>query len=1155
MNKILFIFLILLSISQKIFAQGSSSCFDGDVPVVVQFYFTQFSSGEVSWDIQDSDGTIYAQNPFPPVANFEYTSDEVCLTPGETYTFNAYDAGGDGWGADSWYQLSICGGGNILANNNGNAPLGDGASEDFTISLSYDNCYCFSAQVSQQSASSATSSNGSLFTSVSGGTPPYSYSWSNGATTQNLNNVSPGVYVLTIEDFLGCSEIVIAEVQGPNIYMSPIDHTVCTGIFYDSGGSLDNFESNENYTMTFCNGDPNLSSSLDFSFFDLGGSFFSSPTFFIYDGTSTSNNVLYSYTGPGDSPPGNITASDANPSGCLTVSFTSPFLEAPGWAAEINCVYPCQDFTVEIESSDLINELGQIEACHDIDLNVVTNYPENDTYYNQQDLTTSFEWVFGDDQSASGQSITHLYSDLGQYELTLVATDINGCTAETNITVIKESPGIITSIVPPEETEVCPETIVQVGSGSNSSTSFFQTLNYYLYDEVINVGEDFGDPIYLPDGSGVSYETEVLVDSFDPTAILDDDDFVEICAEIEHSYLGDLDMSLTAPNGTEVSLFTQVGGSTWLGNAIDNDATQISGDCWEYCWSIDPDFGTFASSIDNTMDAPLGGNSMIPGSYAPLGNFSDFEGSSANGTWTLTITDNLAIDNGFICSWGITLNVVAEDDEVTVDSLVAEVISFNWYCEEEPSSIITYDSTMITVQPLLSGPHNYVLTLLDNFGCEYTEEFELDVYSSPITAPDFVSECQDQFDLSVSNLPPGGGSWALIDSPDESQVSFDPDTNSLTPQITVGEIGSYVFQFTDNDCQLSDKITVDVEVVNPIIDPPADILCALDNTISVVDPTGNGGVWTVFSADTSHNAILSDYSSLETSITVDDFGTYEMVFTVDFCYGTDTMDVNFITVDPYIYDPGVQVCDWDVELQVNNPSSTGGFWQIINQPNHTSAFFSSLDELDLVMEVDDFGIYEMAYTINGCETTDILNVNFGQAIPQISTEELVLCDLITEVQVESYGMDEGWEVIDGPGSAMFSNPFVFETNFVVDTYGDYTLAYTGCDTMVVFNVLFMCDLAIPNIVSTSNEEWPNNVLFIEGLTEEFYSYSNMSIFDRWGNEVYRNGYYGLDDTWWDGQNTHKNDELAEGVYFYILKVGNKITMEEKTYKGSVHVFH
>ena len=37
------------------------------------------------------------------------------------------------------------------------------------------------------------------------------------------------------------------------------------------------------------------------------------------------------------------------------------------------------------------------------------------------------------------------------------------------------------------------------------------------------------------------------------------------------------------------------------------------------------------------------------------------------------------------------------------------------------------------------------------------------------------------------------------------------------------------------------------------------------------------------------------------------------------------MDVNFITVDPFIYNPGVQVCDWDVELEVNNPSPTDGF--------------------------------------------------------------------------------------------------------------------------------------------------------------------------------------------------------------------------------------
>ena len=45
------------------------------------------------------------------------------------------------------------------------------------------------------------------------------------------------------------------------------------------------------------------------------------------------------------------------------------------------------------------------------------------------------------------------------------------------------------------------------------------------------------------------------------------------------------------------------------------------------------------------------------------------------------------------------------------------------------------------------------------------------------------------------------------------------------------------------------------------------------------------------------NASIADSSILETNLSVDDFGTYQVAFTVDFCFGTDTMDVNFITVD------------------------------------------------------------------------------------------------------------------------------------------------------------------------------------------------------------------------------------------------------------------
>ncbi len=44
------------------------------------------------------------------------------------------------------------------------------------------------------------SSNGSIEMLVAGGTDPYTYNWSNGANTKNINNLAGGVYVVTITD-------------------------------------------------------------------------------------------------------------------------------------------------------------------------------------------------------------------------------------------------------------------------------------------------------------------------------------------------------------------------------------------------------------------------------------------------------------------------------------------------------------------------------------------------------------------------------------------------------------------------------------------------------------------------------------------------------------------------------------------------------------------------------------------------------------------------------------------------------------------------------------------------------------------------------------------------------------------------------------------
>jgi hypothetical protein len=48
---------------------------------------------------------------------------------------------------------------------------------------------------------------GVISVQVSGGSAPYSYAWSNGASTSNISGLTPGSFCLTVTDALGCNQI------------------------------------------------------------------------------------------------------------------------------------------------------------------------------------------------------------------------------------------------------------------------------------------------------------------------------------------------------------------------------------------------------------------------------------------------------------------------------------------------------------------------------------------------------------------------------------------------------------------------------------------------------------------------------------------------------------------------------------------------------------------------------------------------------------------------------------------------------------------------------------------------------------------------------------------------------------------------------------
>lgn len=59
--------------------------------------------------------------------------------------------------------------------------------------------------------------NGYINMDVTGGTTPYTYNWSNGATTQNISGLAQNYYILTVTDALGCKASNYADIKEPEM--------------------------------------------------------------------------------------------------------------------------------------------------------------------------------------------------------------------------------------------------------------------------------------------------------------------------------------------------------------------------------------------------------------------------------------------------------------------------------------------------------------------------------------------------------------------------------------------------------------------------------------------------------------------------------------------------------------------------------------------------------------------------------------------------------------------------------------------------------------------------------------------------------------------------------------------------------------------------
>ncbi len=625
-----------------------------------------------------------------------------------------------------------------------------------------------------------------------------------------------------------CAQGQVFLINGGNV-------TTCGGALLDSGGEGGSgYGDNENYVMTICPADADSAISLAFVIFNLSAAG-TVPTdqLSIYDGTDTSAPLIGTWSGTNS--PGIVSASFANTSGCLTVEFTSNATGTGVFTASISCSHPCEPPTAWAVMSEAAPALiCQGEA---VGFDATGSFAASGFNIGQ------YHWDFGDGtvDSTSGPVLDHVFQGPpAQHVVNLTVTDDNGCVN-------------INSMQLPVQISL-PPTFTNFGnitfcSGESVNLTATTSISPTTWTSIPDA--NFGGGLMLPDQLGTPFSSSITFSAFPPGATLPSvNDFLSVCVSMEHSFMGDFTLQLTAPNGASVMLHQQGGGGTFLGipNDFDEGNPQI-GTCWEYCFSPMATNGTWAANAG-------GGTSLPAGTYQAVGSFNPLAGTPLNGTWTLTFNDWWGADNGFICSWGINFDpsILPEDATYTPIPGIAHSDSSYWSgpaLTNDPLNPLEY-----VARPLAVGPHVYTYTVTDNFGCTYDTTLTINVTPGVTVDPWLV--CGSPILLQPGlQLPLPLGTITYQWSPGAGLSNTSTPYPTASPTVPTWYT-LHAFPAGHPLCGSVDSVLVNPPSANTNTTTVTDHLChgGMDGSI-VVNSNGANGPWNYIWTDNTGSVVRS----------------------------------------------------------------------------------------------------------------------------------------------------------------------------------------------------------------------------------------------------------------------------------------------------------
>ncbi len=585
-------------------------------------------------------------------------------------------------------------------------------------------------------------------------------------------------------------------------------------------------------------------------------------------------------------------------------------------------------------------------------VSILTDYFANDELYHQSDALSTFNWNMADgtlimDQMDPGN---YAFASSGLYNINVQIFDTMGCVDNTTIPVLSFMEPSLAGTHMAHDTICFGDSLVLFGNTTVEMPSYS------------------APPVFLPDGQGYAFTSTLTFDMFGDAILTDVNDFMDVCLNLEHSYCGDLRLHLICPNGQTVELlpFSNSMGNNFLGEPVDNDASNTYGVGYEYCFTpqatqtFEDVAGLNTYTYTDNDGTTYTDHIYVPaGDYAPTGTFDDLIGCPLNGDWTIEVTDNLGSDNGMLFDWSITLN---QDEFLPPDTIQLPYEDREWtVASGGPVNISPFyfeDDCYATPQD--TGLFTFTFTATSPAGCVYDTTVG-PLYVAPMpqwTIGNDTSLCASYNYTIPGTLSDGTGTWSYV-GPGTATFS---DANTIPTDITVDTYGDYKFYFTPNTialCADPDSILVsfhELPTVTEIIDS---LTCyqSCDGQIALTETGVEGPYRYAYSG-------LSDTTAMASNLCE---GNYQVTVSTDFCSNnfnyyvpqpTELMIVDSGKVDNLCFEDNHGQAWISVEGGTPNYTYT---WNPVN--NNDSLITNLADGLYLVTVTDQNGCSKTASQI------------------------------------------------------------------------------------------------------------------------------------------------------------------------------------------------